>query len=122
MGTAFRNTIFLLLGSILFISQFSISCKEGLRSELPDKIDFNFHIKPILVDRCYKCHGPDEKARKAGLRLDLRAGLFGKTKSGKKIIAPGRPGNSELIKHIYSTDPDWIMPPTESNLTLSAKE
>lgn len=122
MGTAFRNTIFLLLGSILFISQFSISCKEGLRSELPDKIDFNFHIKPILVDRCYKCHGPDEKARKAGLRLDLRAGLFGKTQSGKKIIAPGRPGNSELIKHIYSTDPDWIMPPTESNLTLSAKE
>ncbi|MBK7436791.1 MAG: hypothetical protein IPI77_08270 [Saprospiraceae bacterium] len=38
------------------------------------------------------------------------------------MIAPGRPGNSELIKHIYSTDLDWIMPPTESNLTLSAKE
>ena len=55
MGTAFRNTIFLLLGSILFISQFSISCKEGLRSELPDKIDFNFQYPALnqYIPRIY---------------------------------------------------------------------
>ncbi|MBK7436790.1 MAG: hypothetical protein IPI77_08265 [Saprospiraceae bacterium] len=85
------NLIWVPLSEILFFcfwapyfyQSISISCKEGLRSELPDKIDFNFHIKPILVDRCYKCHGPDEKARKAGLRLDLRAGLSAKPKAVK---------------------------------------
>ena len=40
-------------------------------TDVPDKIDFNYHVRPILSDRCYKCHGPDEKTRKAGLRLDI---------------------------------------------------
>ena len=40
-------------------------------SKLPDKIDFNFHVKPILSDKCFACHGPDAKNRKANLRLDL---------------------------------------------------
>ncbi|MEM9528786.1 MAG: c-type cytochrome domain-containing protein, partial [Bacteroidota bacterium] len=47
--------------------------KEGVAeayAELPDKVDFNFHVKPILSDRCYACHGPDAQNQKADLRLD----------------------------------------------------
>ena len=44
--------------------------------EIPEKIDFNYHVKPILSDRCYSCHGPDEKSRRAGLRLDLEKTAF----------------------------------------------
>lgn len=42
-----------------------------LAAEAPQRVDFNFQVRPILADRCFKCHGPDEKARKAKLRLDL---------------------------------------------------
>jgi len=128
MFSSIRNITLFTLGSILFIGQIVVSCKKGSRSDdeisakLPDIVDFNFHIKPILADRCYKCHGPDEKVRKANLRLDLREGLFGKTKKGNKIIAAGRPGASEMISHIFSTDPEYMMPPPESNLALNPKE
>ena len=43
-------------------------------ASLPDRVDFNYHIKPLLSDRCYACHGPDEKGRKAKLRAKLFAG------------------------------------------------
>ena len=43
---------------------------------LPDKVDFNYHVKPLLSDRCFTCHGPDERARKAKLRLDTPEGAF----------------------------------------------
>ena len=84
---------------------------------LPEKVDFNYHIKPLLSDRCYACHGPDEKARKAKLRLDVSEGAF-----KGDIIKPGRPDQSELIRRITATDPDDHMPPAESNLSLSADE
>ncbi len=127
MLNSVRNITLIALGSVFGIAQLIISCQSGnkpddLLAVLPDQVDFNFHIKPILADRCYKCHGPDEKARKAGLRLDLKQGLYGKTKKGNKIIAPGRPGSSELVHHILSDDPEFMMPPPESNLALDPKE
>jgi len=128
MISSIRNFTLATLGSLFIIGQFAISCKESsafdneITASLPDQVDFNFHIKPILADRCYKCHGPDEKARKAGLRLDQKQGLFGKTKKGNRIIAPGRPGSSELVNHIISSDPEFMMPPPESNLALDPKE
>jgi len=51
-------------------------------------------ILPILSDRCFKCHGPDEKARKAKLRLDVRDAAVGKAKSGVSTIVPGKPDES----------------------------
>lgn len=116
---AWSNTwVIILIGACLF------SCKKRPETmvALPDKVDFNFHIKPLLADRCFKCHGPDEKTREAGLRLDMQEGLFGKTKSGEKIISAGSPANSALVEHIFSTDPEYMMPPPESNLTLSDAE
>ena len=57
-----------------------INISESFSSELlkkiPEKINFNFHVKPIISDKCFACHGPDEKERKANLRLDTEKGLY----------------------------------------------
>ena len=125
IDTNSRTVTGLCIGLVLCLLQFSSSCKrmidteELVWSKLPDRVDFNFHVKPILADRCYKCHGPDENVREANMRLDIREGLFGKTKEGEKIIAAGNPDRSSLIEHIYSNDPEVMMPPSESNLSLS---
>jgi hypothetical protein len=89
---------------------------------LPEVVDFNFHVKPILSDRCFKCHGPDDRARKASLRLDLKTGVFGELPSGRRAVVAGRPGRSELVRRITSTDPKVMMPAPDSHLTLSEYE
>ena len=92
--------------------------------QLPEKIDFNFHIKPILSDRCFKCHGPDPKVREAGLRFDTPEGAFaalGENKDHYAIVA-GDTENSALIYRIFTENSDDVMPPPESNLTLSNYE
>ncbi len=92
-----------------------------LSSASAAEVSFNSHIRPILSDRCLSCHGPDEKNRKAKLRLDVEDGLFNE-RDGKFIIKPGAPRESELYARITSTDPDEKMPPAESHLTLSEAE
>ncbi len=78
-------------------------------------ISFSRDVGPILSDRCFKCHGPDEGARQADLRLDLRdEALY--------VLAPEEPGESELLRRITSTDPDEQMPPPDSKLSISAAE
>src|SRR5204862_688000 len=88
-----------------------------LAAETDGKLDFNFQVRPILADRCFKCHGPDEKARKAKLRLDLpeTAFAFRDKDTGKAAIVPGRPEESELCRRIIATDDDDRMPPPTSN-------
>jgi hypothetical protein len=97
---------------------------RGFAAELAGKLDFNFQVRPILADRCFKCHGPDEKARKAKLRLDLpeTAYAFRDKDSGKAAIVPGKPEESELCRRIVATDDDDRMPPPASNLTLNDEE
>lgn len=90
--------------------------------DLPDTVDFNFHVKPILSDRCYSCHGPDANTRKAGLRLDLEKEAFATLSSGEKAFVSRKPGSSESVHRILSDDPEIQMPPPESNLVLSATE
>ena len=91
--------------------------------ELPEVIDYNFHVKPILSDRCYACHGPDENARKAAFRLDLEEGAFARLKeSGGHAFVKGNISRSEAWKRITSDDPNYQMPPPESKLNLSARE
>ncbi len=97
--------------------------KEKLQT-VPEKVDFNFHVRPILSDRCFKCHGPDKNKIEAGLAFHTKEAAFtplGKEKNRFAIIA-GDPENSGLVQRIFDTDPNEIMPPPESNLTLSDYE
>ncbi|MEM7374152.1 MAG: DUF1553 domain-containing protein [Bacteroidota bacterium] len=95
----------------------------ALDDQLPEVIDINFHVRPILSDRCYACHGPDEKKREAGLRLDLPEGIFGTNHdSGAPVIRAGKPFRSPLVKRILHHDAEELMPPPQSRLSLSQRE
>jgi hypothetical protein len=83
---------------------------------VPGHIDYNFQIRPLLADRCFVCHGPDEKKRKADLRLDLAESV-----RAVGVIVPGKPEASEVYQRITATDSKH-MPPRKSNLKLSAAE
>ncbi len=92
--------------------------------QIPYQIDFNFHVKPILSDRCFKCHGPDENVREADLAFhtkDMALAALGDDKN-RYAIFPGQPDSSTLVSRIYTEDPDDIMPPPESNLVLTDYE
>src|SRR5689334_19162384 len=82
-------------------------------------VDFNRDIRPIFSEHCYACHGPDAGKRKAGLRLDQRAGAFGVLKSGERAIVAGDLEKSALIRRILESDPDEVMPPTKTGKPLS---
>ena len=90
---------------------------------LPDQVDFNFHIKPILADRCYKCHGPDDNAREAAFRLDKEQAAFARLKeAGGHAFVKGNISKSVAWQRIISDDSERQMPPPTSNLNLSARE
>lgn len=88
---------------------------------LPETIDFNRDIRPILSDNCFACHGPDKKERKASLRLDT---FMGATEGGEfsDPVVPGKPDESEVVTRIFHQDPDEIMPPPESHKKLTTEE
>jgi hypothetical protein len=78
-------------------------------------------VRPILANTCLLCHGPDAKNRKADLRLDSREGATANL-DGKSAIVPGKPGQSELVRRITSTDRDEMMPPPKSGKKLSPSQ
>src|SRR5947209_4884612 len=80
------------------------------RSDNP--VDFSRDVRPILSENCFHCHGPDERARKAKLRLDTQDGA-------RRVMTPGKPDESELVRRILSTDKDEVMPPRRTNRTLT---
>ncbi len=88
----------------------------------PGKIDFNYEIRPILSDKCFNCHGPDARNRKAGLRLDTKDGAFAKLKSDGHAIVPGNLDESELVERITSEDESDRMPPKSLGRTLTPRE
>ena len=103
--------------------KFSALGSSEMFGTVPDTIDFNLHIKPVLSDRCFSCHGPDQNALKADLRLDLEEGaLRKKLKSGGHAFVSGNIGKSEAFSRITSTNDEEKMPPAESGLILSARE
>ena len=82
-----------------------------------DPVEFNRDIRPILSDNCFACHGHDASHRKAKLRLDVREAAL-----AKEAFVPGKPEASELVKRLFLTDPDEVMPPPDSHKTLSAEQ
>lgn len=88
-----------------------VEAKEGSPT-----IDFGRDVRPILSDKCFRCHGPDEEEREAGLRLDVREVAL------ESAIVPGDAASSEVIHRITTDDPDLRMPPADSGKTVSAEE
>ena len=84
-------------------------------------VDFNRDIQPILSENCYHCHGPDAKARKAELRLDVKEGAY-RTKDDITVVKPRDSKASELVTRIFSTDDDEMMPPPKANRPLSVAQ
>ena len=85
-------------------------------AQAPAKIDFNRDVRPILSDKCFACHGPDEKVRKGDLRLDTRAGAIA------NAVVPGKPEASTLIERISSKEPEGLMPPAKTGKKLTVRE
>ena len=79
-----------------------------------DAIQFNRDIRPIFIETCLTCHGPDSASRKADLRMDQRDAAI-----EHGAISPGKPDESEMIRRIMSHDPEEIMPPPELKKPLS---
>ena len=86
--------------------------------EIPDVVSYNFNIRPILSDKCFKCHGPDANKRQANLRLDIPENAFAalKDEPDKHALVPGDPGASELYRRITTSDSSEMMPSVKSNL------
>lgn len=115
----------------LLTATFLVACQTDLPEEvaveyktLPDRLDFNMDVKPILSDKCFLCHGPDEAKREADLRLDEPNGAFARLVNNpdKFAIKPGNLQQSEVYQRIMSNDPETVMPSPESNLQLTARE
>lgn len=122
-----KSNFFIVFALLLFSVGGWLACMNAHSGEhaLPEKVSYNFNIRPILSDKCFKCHGPDINKREAGLRLDIPDSAFAPLKETKGAFAlvPFKPGESELYKRISSTDSDYVMPIPSSHLgVLSANE
>ncbi|HMC63195.1 MAG TPA: DUF1549 domain-containing protein, partial [Candidatus Solibacter sp.] len=97
---------------VLFLSAASLSFAAG------KTVDFDRDVRPILSDRCFACHGPDDRPRMANLRLDTEAGLFA-DRGSYQIVAPGDPAKSRLLARISAANPAARMPPPQTGPGLN---
>lgn len=92
--------------------------------EVPETIDYIFDVKPILSDRCYLCHGPDDGTREAGLRFDTKEGAYAALgiNNDRFAIVPNDTISSQLVSRIHAVGTEKLMPPEDSNLSLNDYE
>lgn len=96
------------------------SCALGA-AQAGEKVDFDREVRPILVANCYKCHGPHDEAREAGLRFDSHQGATATLRKGHRAIVPFSPDESLILQRISQTDIEQRMPP-EGNDPLSLEQ
>ncbi len=112
-------------GLLAMIVSIVVTSLSSGQSPTEKSLDFNRDIKPILSNRCFRCHGPDENERKgggsSGLRLDTPEGIA-EDLGGHFAVIPGKPEQSELIVRIKSQDASTLMPPPETGLKLNDAE
>src|SRR5215471_16227526 len=87
-----------------------------------EDVDFSRDVRPILARHCFKCHGPDDKARKAKLRLDVRETAIREGRSGTAAIVPGKPDESELVRRIFASEESEVMPPPAAKNPLPERD
>ena len=107
-------TVFLLIGVLAGIGH---SDDPKPAAQPARTIEFNRDVRPILADKCFACHGPDDKHRKADLRLDVE-----KDAVEAKAVVPGKPAESELVARITAADEAERMPPKKFGKPLTAAE
>lgn len=110
-----------ILGTIALLLWLAAAGRAWSADE-PGGADFLRQVRPLLADRCFRCHGFDAAARQAGLRLDTSEGAAGAAESGMAAIVPGQPDASELIRRVTSDDPDQRMPPPDEGQPLAPAE
>ncbi len=115
MYRTFSRTLLLAIAGVLSFSQ------SQAQNAVPETVEFNRDIRPILSDNCFFCHGPDKNKREADLRLDTKEGLHG-TSDHVGALVPGMPVESELFRRITSIDDDKKMPPAKSGKVLSERD
>jgi hypothetical protein len=113
-----RRTIF---RSRIAALAFVLAAHSGLAGAV-EKVDFNREIRPLLSDKCFKCHGFDPKNREADVRLDVSEGAYAKRDDGSAVIVPGKSADSLVYHRIASDDPDAKMPPPGSGKELNAEQ
>ncbi len=129
MNSNMKSNVIIFISFLILTFSSLISCFNNANdaggNKLPQTVSYNFHIRPILSDKCFACHGPDANKRAANLRLDIAQNAFAplsETK-GAFAIVPGKPEQSELYKRIISDDTAYVMPLPESHLgALSSYE
>ncbi len=99
----------------------AVAFGSTVSSHADDVVDFARDVRPILASKCFACHGPDEDAREADLRLDTRNGATA-VRDGSPAVVPGKPDESPLVERVESADEDERMPPPDSKLTLNDAE
>lgn len=118
--------ILLVTGLFILINAGSVKKPGSItkyEKSLPTVIDYNLHVKPILSDKCFLCHGPDKgNGQKAGLDLSNSEGAMALLKDGNHAIVAGSLGKSELYNRITTTDEDLMMPTKASNRSLTDYE
>ena len=103
--------------AVLIMASISLAVQTGHAAE-PVAVSFQ-QVRHLMSNTCFRCHGPDEKERQAGLRLDKRESALSKLESGHVAISPGKVDASEIVRRINSTDPEVMMPPPSLNKPLS---
>ncbi len=98
----------------------AFACRVGAAAAdpaIPEQIEYNRDVRPILSDKCFLCHGPDAGTRKGKLRLDRREDAL-----ARDAFIPGNPVGSELVLRLRSKEPDEVMPPPETHKAVDARE
>lgn len=118
-----RHTAFLCIAA--FVSPYwqtpDVVAADRASPPLPERVEFNRDVRPILSDNCYFCHGPDKNKREADLRLDTQEGLAHIADDGPVLVA-GKPDESLLVRRILAADDGERMPPADSGKKLTDRD
>ena len=112
----------LLTGWLVLSCVPTLLAEPGSAGNARPKIDYSRDIKPILSNHCFACHGPDQKALKAGLRLDIPESATRPLPNKSVAVVPGKPEKSELIARIRTADKSEVMPPPAHGKPLTAEQ
>ncbi|HYG77071.1 MAG TPA: PSD1 and planctomycete cytochrome C domain-containing protein [Planctomycetota bacterium] len=121
MSTRFNCLRPLLLSLLVWTAAAALASSPKDSAPIPETIQFNRDVRPILSENCFNCHGPDKNSRKAKLRLDTYEGATTDL-DGNIPVVPGKLEKSELYKRVISKDPEEVMPPPKSEHKLSPRQ